>query len=211
MIGIYGLQNKSHPERWNIGQSRDIHARWYTAYELGHCKSQPKIYNALKKYGYDGFEKRVIELCDEGVPQDVLDIKEQSWIQHFDSVNRGYNCTLGGQGRLGKPHSEETKRKLRQMFLGRTVSAETRAKQSKARRGIRFTEQHKKNLSTSLMGKSKSPYKRRHKRIMSDEVKRQISIALKGRPMSEEQKLLLSQLAKERWKKRREQCSTPTL
>lgn len=132
VIGIYSLRNRVN-DKWYIGQSVDnILDRW-GRYARLKCKRQRKLYNALVKYGYDAFEKRIIEVCDENVPQDVLDAKEMSWIKHFNSVEHGYNLTTGGRG--GKK------------------SAETRKRMSLANTGNVFSEERKKNISRSLVGR----------------------------------------------------------
>lgn len=51
------------------------------------------IKKAIKKYGKENF---TIELIEE-VETDRLDEKEVYWISFYDSYNKGYNCTLGGQ------------------------------------------------------------------------------------------------------------------
>lgn len=51
------------------------------------------IKKAIKKYGKESF---TIELIEEVEP-DKLDEREVYWISFYDSYNKGYNCTLGGQ------------------------------------------------------------------------------------------------------------------
>lgn len=53
------------------------------------------LYNAIQKYGEEHFSIREIE---EVLP-DVASIRENYWINYFDSYNNGYNATLGGDGR----------------------------------------------------------------------------------------------------------------
>ena len=50
---------------------------------------------AMKKYGRDNFSFSIIEECDENQLRD----KEIYWIVYYDSYNKGYNATLGGDGR----------------------------------------------------------------------------------------------------------------
>lgn len=143
VIGIYGLRNKTNG-KWYVGQSWDVMDRWRRYKRYG-CRQQPKLHSALIKYGYDGFEKRIIEWCDSTIPQDALDKKEDDWIQHLNTINHGYNLRGGGsrgklssetkrklsQGRIGRtfgPLREETKRRIRASNLGRIVSVETREK-----------------------------------------------------------------------------------
>lgn len=51
------------------------------------------IKKAIRKYGKDNF---TIELIEE-VETDKLNEREVYWISFYDSYNKGYNCTLGGQ------------------------------------------------------------------------------------------------------------------
>lgn len=139
-IGIYGLRNKVN-DKWYVGQSVDIGVRW-REYRLLRCKSQPKLYNALLKYGYEGFEPQLLEECDVA----SLPNREEHWVKEKDSVKNGYNCKSGGYN--GGKHSEETKQKLRLAKLGKPNSPETIAKQKL----YRATEETKAKISKSLIG-----------------------------------------------------------
>jgi group I intron endonuclease len=202
MIGIYGLRCKT-TGKWNIGQSWDIYNRWYVAYELGHCKSQPKIYRALQKYGYDDFEKRVIEMCDPNIPQEVLDLKETAWIKHFNSIEYGYNITEGGRGSKGRVCTEETRQKIALANTGKKLTVETRKKMSASGKGRKKSEEHKRKISEATIGKSKRPYKRKHKRVMTQEVRNKIRESSKGKVISDWQRMRISVTAKERWAKKK--------
>ena len=105
--GIYGLRNKI-TGKWYIGQSRNIKKRWEKAYKPMRCQRQPKIYNALKKYSYDGFEKVVIETCDD--VDWIRDYREIFWIRQLNSIENGYNLKEGG---TTGTHTEETRKKLK--------------------------------------------------------------------------------------------------
>lgn len=140
IVGIYGLRNKIN-NKWYVGQSVDIRSRW-NKYSIYDCKKQRKLYNALLKYGYDSFEKVVIEVCDEVVW--IMDYREMCWIRNMLTVEAGYNLTEGGTGgrksietrakmsawQIGKKHSEETKRRIGLKSVGRKFSIEARLKQS---------------------------------------------------------------------------------
>lgn len=56
-----------------------------------------KIYNAMNKYGKHNF---YVEALETDIPIDILDDKEKSYIQQYDSYNNGYNSTKGGDGRV---------------------------------------------------------------------------------------------------------------
>lgn len=54
------------------------------------------FYQAIKKYGWDGFEHKIIK---SGLTQDEANYLEESLIQQFDSTNfsNGYNIKPGGE------------------------------------------------------------------------------------------------------------------
>lgn len=57
------------------------------------------IKKAIKKYGKENF---TIELIEE-VETAKLDEREIYWISYYDSYNKGYNCTKGGQNGATRP------------------------------------------------------------------------------------------------------------
>ena len=59
------------------------------------------IKKAIRKYGKENF---TIELIEE-VETDKLDEREVYWISFYDSYNKGYNCTLGGQNGATRKYS----------------------------------------------------------------------------------------------------------
>ena len=124
--GIYKLTSPS--GKCYIGQSVDIVQR-ILQYKKLQCKSQIKLYNAIKKYGFKNFK---IEILYETNTQfkhlnSMLDIMEIRWIKKFNSIVDGYNIRSGGS--FGK-HSEESKQKM-----------------SKSGKLKVFTEEHKLHLS----------------------------------------------------------------
>lgn len=112
VCGIYGLRCKT-TGKWYIGQSTNIHKRWKTCYKTMSCPKQRKIFNALKKYGYDDFDKIVIEECSKN----ACEIREPHWIEFYNAVNDGYNLRTGG--RSGGKLSEETRKKMSLAKLGK--------------------------------------------------------------------------------------------
>lgn len=86
--GIYKVTNKINGKVY-IGQSVDIGRRWRE-----HMTAKDDIYfhKAIQKYGVENFEWEVIEQCKKK----DLDEREIYWIEYYDSFNKGYNCTKGG-------------------------------------------------------------------------------------------------------------------
>lgn len=110
ICGIYRLVSPS--GKSYIGQSRNIFARW-SSHRRERRHDQVKLYNAIKKYSFDNFQKYILEEC----LIEHLDERERFWIKEFNSVNYGYNCDYGGQS--NKVFSQEHIEKLRRANLGK--------------------------------------------------------------------------------------------
>lgn len=166
VCGIYGLQCKL-TGKWYVGQSVDVRGRLYCAYELMHCKNQPKIYNALKKYGYNGFNAIIIETCAE--IDWIMDYREIYWIRRLDSIRNGYNLKEGGSH--GK-HSDETRKKISTAKKGKKLgpmSDELRRIHSVATKNI--SSNWGKNISAALVGKKRTPFSDQHKLNLGKSIK----------------------------------------
>ena len=84
MIGIYKLTSPS--GKTYIGQSICIRER-FSKYKRMNCEDQPKLHNALKKYGVNNFIYEIIEICS----RNMLDEREKYYIAQYDSIKNGYN------------------------------------------------------------------------------------------------------------------------
>ena len=188
MNGIYGLQNKLKPEKWYIGSAYrkgGIISRWNEYKATRNCKGQKKLHPALLKYGYDGFEKVILEECPKELIDKLeiikwLDKREEHWISHYDSFKSGYNCTKGGGVRgahTGFRHSEETKKKLADAQRGRKHTEEFKKAASDRFKGIPFTPDHKEKIANALRGVP-----------LTDERKKNISASLVGQVWSDERR-----------------------
>lgn len=101
MVGIYKITNNINNKIY-IGQSVDIEHRLKEhkkPYNWNREKSK-MLYQAFQKYGLENFTFEVIEECKE----DQLDIREQYWIDYYDSYRNGYNMTSGGETNYGDNH-----------------------------------------------------------------------------------------------------------
>jgi len=79
---------------------------------------------------------------------------EMMWIAWFRKYGiRLTNSTVGGEGILGYKCSDESRQKRR----NRRHSDATKIKQSLAQKGVPKSEEHKKNLSIALTGKTHTP------------------------------------------------------
>lgn len=67
-------------------------------------KSQPKMYNAISKYGWDNIQH---EILFDDLSQEEANLKEQEMIEKYNSIDNGYNVSIGGGGTYGIPCSDE--------------------------------------------------------------------------------------------------------
>lgn len=117
------------------------------------------IHRAIRKYGEESFEIKVLITLDQSQNPEELKRLEKFYIKEFKANNRkfGYNLTEGGDGTLGKLHSEETKDKIRQKALGRITSFETKQRMSEAHSKNKNEEWYKENKrkAVSILNKLK--------------------------------------------------------
>lgn len=161
LSGIYGLRCRI-TGKWYIGKTKNTFSKRWRRYELLTCRRQPKIYNALVKYGYESFDKVILEVCE---PIDaVLNDREQFWIRFYNSYHGGYNLTDGGSGDFGRTNlrkkmSVDHREKLRKAHIGKTHVPSTILKMSKsasARWNRPESEDLKRRLSVERTGKKKT-------------------------------------------------------
>ena len=150
---------------------------------------------AIKKYGKKNFIKEILEYCDT---KEILDEREIYYIKKYDSINMGYNLSIGGTGGpnfSGKSHSEETREKMKKTWdkrkedpnfkhnlLGFKHSEETKKKMSSFRRGKfcgpensmygkKHTEESRQKMGRPRFGPENSMYGKKH----TEEAKQKIS------------------------------------
>lgn len=129
MIGIYKITNPK--GKIYIGQSVNIEERknqykYLSKYSLGR-----KIFNSIKKYGFENHIFEILEECS----LEQLDEREIYWGIYFNVLKNGLNLKLGdGRGIC----SEETKQLM-------SISAKNI-----------MNEEHKKKLSIAKLGKPRS-------------------------------------------------------
>lgn len=101
MIGIYKITNNINNNCY-IGQSVYIEERWKehkSKYNWERENKKP-LYLAFQKYGLENFSFEIIEECEP----EQLNLKEQYWIDYYNSYNNGYNMTSGGETNYGDNH-----------------------------------------------------------------------------------------------------------
>lgn len=131
---VYIHQNKINGKRY-VGITNNTSKRWYgKGKKYMNC---PRFASAIKKYGWDNFYHVVIV---RGLSLEEANVLEQFYIHAYETCDEshGYNIQPGGNfvpTMLGKHHSEETKRKMRESALGRVIPDEQRKKHSEAMKG----------------------------------------------------------------------------
>lgn len=142
--GIYIILNIDTQKAY-IGQSNNVKYRWRKhKYELkSNIHFNSYLQNAYNKYGIDSFEFKILEECD----QDIIDEREQYYIDLYKSLNRNFGYNLDSGGNHNKKHSKETIEKISRSNLGKKRSLETRERNRQANLGKKLTEEHKRKLS----------------------------------------------------------------
>lgn len=93
--------------------SQDPMLRWNNG--LGY-RNQKKFYSAIQKYGWDNIKH---EILYSGLSKEDACQKEIELIAKYDSINNGYNVSVGGEcGASGVVRSEETKKKMSESKKG---------------------------------------------------------------------------------------------
>lgn len=150
MKNIYQITNLKNGKIY-IGQTtKDVHCRWAEHIANSKRGKNNVLYKAMRKYGIDNFEVKIIEKLNE---KDSLDEREIYWIKEKKSlVPNGYNMIYGGRyfkddnpmfheeirkkiskyfiGNNNPAKRPEVREKIRKKALGRKISDETRKKMS---------------------------------------------------------------------------------
>lgn len=160
--------------------SQTPNKRWLNGY--GYSKTQPKFYNAIKKYGWDNF---IHEILFENLTFEEANQKEIELIAFYNSCETGYNTSTGGSGNPGHEVTNEMRQRMSIAHAGQVSWT----------KGKPLTDAHKQNLSLAHIGKNTGK--------RSEETKAKISAGLKGKAKSEEAKQHMSEAFKGRtpWNK----------
>jgi len=147
-MGIYQITSPS--GKIYIGSSKNIERRvWY--YSKLQCKNQPRLYNSLNKYGWEGHKLTIVEECNF----EELYERERYW---GDSLNvlgeNGLNSILPKAGENKKGVSDETrlkmsisKRGILNSSYGVPLSDKHKEAIRKAQTGRKHSQEHRKKVS----------------------------------------------------------------
>jgi len=132
---LYRITNKVNNKIY-IGQTINPKARW--SRHRSDARSKEKIKRdrhlccAIRKYGIDSF---IFEIILQARSLEAIDEAEIICIKQYNSSDRnfGYNISYGGNGK--RIVSENTKKKLSLLNLGKKASDETKMKMSSSMLG----------------------------------------------------------------------------
>jgi group I intron endonuclease len=125
---VYMLKNKINGKIY-IGQTIRPIKRRLEEHRSGESSKCRALYSAIKKHGWDNFEKDYYECPDED-----LNFDEELLVREMMTIStNGYNLREGG-GSRGK-HSKESKQKMRIATLGKKRSEETKQRCKEAKTG----------------------------------------------------------------------------
>lgn len=117
MYCIYVHTNLTNNKRY-VGMTKDVKSRWRPSSYKPEKENTSRFYNAIIKYGWDGFSHTIVE-TNLTYPQAIE--KEKYYIQLWKTQLKeyGYNIAPGGngghiykehpKGMLGKHHTEDWK------------------------------------------------------------------------------------------------------
>lgn len=153
IIGIYKITSPS--GKIYIGQSKDIYSRW-KSYRSIICNGQPKLYNSLKKYGWNEHLKEIFQCLES-----ELNSHEVYYIDLFQTFNSKHGMNLRSGGEVSK------------------FSDESRLKMSLKRKGvIPSAEQKIKSMNSRIKNGTVNGWRFKHK----PECKERLSKIRKGKP-----------------------------
>lgn len=182
ITGVYQIKNTKSGKVYVGSAAVSLSKRW----NVHKCRLRKKTHhskklqNAWEKHGEEAFEFSVLEHC----PPTQCEVLEQKWIDLLDSFNAGYNCRPNANSQLGHKHSPETIAliKERQKATGWRPTLEQRTRSANSRRGLKKSEEAKRKLSIAKKGKPG--------RVWTEEEKNKVSKALSGRKRPQVGKLL---------------------
>lgn len=166
----------------------------------GHGYGKTHFGFAIKKYGWDAFD-HVILL--DNLSKKEAQQAEIRLIALYQTNNRekGFNCTIGGDGARGHKASPETIEKLRKSHLGIKASPESNRKRSESLLRYYQTHEHPKFSEVHMRrfqeGRRNAP-REHYSHPCSDEKKQKLREANLGKKASTATKLKMREKANKR-------------
>ena len=182
MRGIYAIIRDGGPAY--VGQAINIRRRWsvHRSELLAGCHRNLYLRRAWKKHGAEQFAFVVVEECSA----EDLDAREQFWLDCFREAGAVYNVGSYADAPMrGRRHGEATRARISAARKGAKFTKEHRAKLSasaKMRVGRRVSEETRAKISASHMGLRATT----EQRAKQSAAKRGRPSSLKGRTLSAE-------------------------
>lgn len=152
IVGVYKITSPT--KSVYIGQSVNILKR-FKQYERLDCKSQPRLYNSLRKHGVKKHRFDVLCQCELHELNDI----EAYYVDLYQSFNQSKGMNLKSGGSSTGHHSDETKRKISLAITGKKKTAAenewNRIRQLGEKShnyGVKFSKEHREKISKALMG-----------------------------------------------------------
>lgn len=186
--GIYLVWNQLDGKVW-VGQSRDLYQRYKSHLsDLRYGRNSRYLQESWNEFGSKAFKFEPLMLCDT----DELNFWENYFMSVFRSFDREFGFNIKKLADGPGATSEQTKKRLSEIFKGRVVSAETRKKISD--RCKNPSEEVRKRISDGKKGKTLSLEhcqklkEAQEKRFSSQEERDRLSRSLKGKPHRQHKK-----------------------
>lgn len=191
MIGIYKITSPT--GKIYIGQSIDIEKR-LRVYKNLNCTHQQKLYNSLKKHGIDKHNFEIIHICR----CDELNKLEKYYVDLFQTFNSKHGLNLKDGGGSKGATSEETRRKQSASSMGQIMSVESRKKMSEAHKGKKQSKEHIEKLRKKRLGSKRNDETRKKMSawVRTEEMKKKMSLSMLGKKKSIEARLKKSEYQK---------------
>ena len=180
MRGIYAIIHNLTGASY-VGQSIDIEFRWRMHRNALRVARHDNVHlqRAWTKDGEAAFEFVVVEEC---AADDCTD-REQFWLDRFREAGSVYNLGLCANPTWkGRTHSAESRARMSKARRGKhlpPISMEHRERIGAAQRGVPKSAEHRAKLSAANKGRPSC-----HKGIpKSPEHRAKLSMALRGRPL----------------------------
>lgn len=121
---IYKLTNKVNGKMY-IGQTVRSMAERLAGHKRNYERNvHTKLYDAMRKYGWDKFDAEVIEVCSS---LEALNARETYWIKYYNTVENGYNMYYGGDNNcmfvkeIAEKHDERMRTKEVREKISKTM------------------------------------------------------------------------------------------
>lgn len=126
---VYEHKNKLNNKRYIGITSQKVKERW----KRGSSYSKnTKIYKAIQKYGWDGFEHIILF---ENLTQKEAEQKEIELIKAYKTTEDKYGYNIQNGGNSNGKFTQETKDKISKSKKGKKMSNYTKKKMSESRKG----------------------------------------------------------------------------